>query len=73
MKTNAIRKNYIPTLDNLPYMMNLDMVSALTGFNYETVKRYCQKGIIKARKIGREWRVTKDDFLQMGLGTFDVK
>lgn len=47
------------------------MVAGLTGFNYETVKKYCQKGIIKARKIGKEWRISQDDFLEMGLGTFD--
>ena len=47
------------------------MVAGLTGFNYETLKKYCQKGTIKARKIGREWRVSQDDFLKMGLGTFD--
>ena len=52
-------------------MLTLEMVAGLTGFNYETVKKYCQKGVIKARKIGREWRISQDDFLKMGLGTFD--
>ena len=66
MKASAIRKNYIPSLDNLPYMMTLDMVAGLTGLNYETVKRHCQKGVIKAVKIGREWRVKKDDFQKIG-------
>lgn len=52
-------------------MLTLEMVAGLTGFNYETVKKYCQKGIIKGRKIGREWRVSQDDFLKMGLCTID--
>ena len=47
-------------------MLTLEMVAGLTGLNYETVKRHCQKGIIKAIKIGREWRVRQDDFLNMG-------
>jgi excisionase family DNA binding protein len=47
-------------------MMTLDMVAGLTGLNYETVKRHCQKGVIKAVKIGREWRVKKDDFQKIG-------
>ena len=52
-------------------MLTLEMLAGLTGFNYETLKKYCQKGIIKARKIGREWRISQDDFLNLGLGTFD--
>lgn len=48
-------------------MLNLEMVAGLTGLNYETVKKHCQKGIIKAQKIGREWRVSQDDFLNMGI------
>ncbi len=71
MKINAIRKKYISSLDGLPYMLTLEMVAGLTGFNYETVKKYCQKGIIKARKIGREWRISQDDFLEMGLCKID--
>lgn len=71
MKINAIKRNYISSLEGLPYMLTLEMVAGLTGFIYETVKKYCQKGIIKAHKIGREWRISQDDFLEMGLGTFD--
>ena len=29
--------------------------------------------VSEARKIGREWRISQDDFLKMGLGTFDDK
>lgn len=71
MKINTIKRNYISSLDGLPYMLTLEMVAGLTGFNYETVKKYCQKGIIKARKIGREWRISQDDFLEMGLCKID--
>lgn len=71
MKINAIKRKHISSLEGLPYMLTLEMVAGLTGFNYETVKKYCQKGIIKARKIGREWRISQDDFLKMGLCTFD--
>lgn len=69
LKTNAIKKNYISSLHNLPYMLTLEMVAGLTGLNYETIKRHCQRGIIKAVKIGREWRVRQDDFLN--IGTFE--
>ena len=71
MKANALNKNYISNLEGLPFMLTLEMVAGLTGLNYETVKRHCQKGIIKAVKIGREWRVRQDDFLAMGSHTFD--
>ena len=71
MKINSIKRKYISSLEGLPYMLTLEMVAGLTGFNYETVKKYCQKGVIKARKIGREWRICQDDFLKMGLCTFD--
>ena len=66
MKASAIKRNYISSLNGLPYMLTLEMVAGLTGLNYETIKRHCQKGIIKAVKIGREWRVRQDDFLNMG-------
>lgn len=66
MKANAIKRNYISSLNGLPFMLTLEMVAGLTGLNYETIKRHCQKGIIKAVKIGREWRVRQDDFLNMG-------
>ena len=71
MKINTIKRKYISNLEGLPYMLTLEMGAGLTSFNYETVKKYCQKGIIKARKIGREWRISQDDFLKMGLCTFD--
>ena len=71
MKINSIKRKYISSLEGLPYMLTLEMVAGLTGFNYETVKKYCQKGVIKARKIGREWRISQDVFLKMGLCTFD--
>lgn len=67
MKSNTIRKKYISSLDGLPYMLNIEMVAGLTGLNYETIKRLCQKGVIKANKIGREWRITQDEFLNIGL------
>lgn len=66
MKINAIKKNYISSLEGLPYMLTIEMVAGLTGLNYETIKRHCQKGIIKANKIGREWRITQDEFLNLG-------
>lgn len=66
MKKNAINKQYISSVENLQYYLDLNMVSGLTGPSYETVKKYCQKGIIKACKIGREWRVSQDDFLRIG-------
>lgn len=66
MKVNAIKKNYISSLEGLPYMLTIEMVAGLTGLNYETIKRHCQKGIIKANKIGREWRITQDEFLNLG-------
>lgn len=65
MKANSIKKYYISSLDNLPYYLNLEMVAGLTGLSYETVKKYCQKGVIKACKIGKEWRVSQDDFLNL--------
>lgn len=67
MKNKLINRTYISSVENLPYYLDLKMVAGLTGMNYETVKRYCQKGIIKGCKIGKEWRVSQDEFLNMGL------
>lgn len=65
MKKNMTKKKYIADLNGLPYLMSLEMVAGLTGLSYETIKKHCQKGAIKACKIGREWRVNKDDFLAL--------
>ena len=54
-------KHYISSMEGLPYYLNLEMVAGLTGLNYETVKRLCQKGKIKATKFGDVWRVSQDD------------
>ena len=42
MKINTIKRNYISSLEGLPYMLTLEMVAGLTGFNYETVKKFCE-------------------------------
>lgn len=65
MKMNPIKKTYIPDLNGLPYMLSLEMVAGLTGLSYETIKKHCRNGTLKACKIGREWRISKDDFLEM--------
>lgn len=65
MKRNMINKKYLSSMEGLPMFLTLEMVAALTGLNYETVKRMCQKGKIKATKIGREWRVKQEDLLKM--------
>ena len=54
MKKNMTKKKYIADLNGLPYLIS-----------YETIKKHCQKGAIKACKIGREWRINKDDFLAL--------
>lgn len=66
MKKNLIKKNYIPSLDNLPYYLTVEMVAALTGFSYETIKKFCQNGILPAHKMGKQWRISQHDFLNWG-------
>lgn len=51
MKKNMTKKKYIADLNGLPYLMSLEMVAGLTGLSYETIKKHCQKGAIKACKI----------------------
>lgn len=48
MKKNMTKKKYIEDLNGLPYLMSLEMVAGLTGLSYETIKKHCQKGAIKA-------------------------
>ncbi len=38
-------------------LYSLQELSELTGISYETLKRRCQRGTIKASKIGRMWVV----------------
>ena len=66
MKINSIKKNYISNLDNLPYYLTVEMVAALTGFSYETIKKFCQNGILPAHKMGKQWRISQPDFLNWG-------
>lgn len=58
---NMKTKHYISSMDGLPYYLNLEMVAGLTGLNYETVKRLCQRGELKASKLNKVWRVSQDD------------
>ena len=72
MKNNGTKNDgYLSSLEDLPYLLTIEMVARLTGLNYETIKRHCRSGEIEGVKIGREWRISQDAFRKLGNRTFD--
>lgn len=43
-----------------PLVLNSDQVSEILGLHLNTVKSLAKKGIIPARKVGRNWRYDRE-------------
>ena len=51
-----------PDPDDLPPLMTIRQAAHILGFMPErTVRKLCETGAIYAVKIGRQWRVNRDD------------
>lgn len=46
--------------ENLPQLMSVRQAAGVLGVSQRHVARLCERGEIKAVKIGRLWRVNRD-------------
>ena len=44
---------------------SIEDIANLFGISWRTVQRYIKDGKIKAIKIGRQWRIPKDEFYRL--------
>lgn len=49
--------------DQVPIVVDLPYVAVILGANPEVVRRYLATGKIRGFKVGREWRITKDELI----------
>lgn len=50
--------------DDLPLIMGLAEISVLTGLGPERIRQLCAKGEIPAFRVGKLWKVEKNDLRQ---------
>ena len=48
---------------NLPLVLTTQQVADLLQVDHRTMTNYCQRGQIKAFKIGKNWRITREALL----------
>jgi excisionase family DNA binding protein len=49
-------------VDESPKYLNTRQIAAEYGFDLDTVQSWCDSGKLRAFKIGREWRIHRDDW-----------
>lgn len=47
------------TLDELPELITVNDLCALTGMNKRHARRLCERGVIRAQKLGSVWYMRK--------------
>jgi excisionase family DNA binding protein len=52
-----------PEWTNLPLVLTTQQVADLLQVDHRTITNYCQRGQIKAFKIGKHWRITREALL----------
>lgn len=57
------RDNFISWSD-VPALIDLEQASLLLGLNVESVRRYCVNGDIPAIRIGKLWRIDKQQLMK---------
>lgn len=66
----AVRDTFVYDWDRVPVIVDTAMVCQLLGMSDATVKRLCASGELPARKIGKMWRINRDDLKRyMGVST----
>ena len=46
--------------DDAPIMMDIPYVARILGVTPESVRRYCEKGLLPASKVFNTWRIEKE-------------
>lgn len=61
MSANVMAKPKYTNWGEVPMLLRVTDVSDVLGVHINTVKKLILAGQIPAKKVGREWRVTKED------------
>lgn len=62
-------KGYIYNWDAVPLFVDIPYVAELFKCSGKTIQRECQSGRLKAVKVGKMWRICKDDLIAYARGT----
>ena len=54
----------MPSLDDIPPFISQQDLAKLLGIHVNTVMRWRKRGQIRAFKVGRHWRISKDDVIR---------
>ena len=54
------------TLNRAPEYLTTREVAALLGLTPDTVRKYCERGVIKAGKPGGRWIIHRDNIKTIG-------
>lgn len=57
----AKQTKYITNWDDVPVVVDLAYISLLLGISNEFARQLVSKGTIKAFKVGKYWRIKKED------------
>lgn len=49
--------------DKVPVIFDLAYAATLLGISLDSLHKQCQKGLFPAFKVGKLWRVNKDDLM----------
>jgi len=52
----------IKSFDDLPLIMDCEYVAMLLGTSLNSIYKLCLNGEIKAFKVGKLWRIKREDF-----------
>lgn len=52
----------IKSFDDLPLIMDCEYVATLLGIHINSIYKLCLNGEIKAFKVGKLWRIKREDF-----------
>lgn len=59
-----MRQPIITDWNDIPLVFDIPIACRILGRSQDNVKRLCQKGLLPARKVGREWRFEKTRFMR---------
>lgn len=54
-------KKVITNWDDVPLYIDLPLLATLWGFSVDCLKKKAQSGILPAKKMYGEWRISKED------------
>lgn len=62
------RTKPITNWDSVPVILDTGYVAALLAVTPDRVSRMCKKGILPGHKVGRDWRIFKDELISFIKG-----